>query len=301
MKKLISVISAIVLILSCCGCSGNQMKIIRKESVEKSEAKAEPNQKYDTYTGLAPLPKKAFNVKDPENSKGISEEKIEHSFGVAKDGKPNEISIKSQEFFDSKKYNAVTYDTRNKKSLYLTFDCGYENGYTEKILKILKEKKVPAAFFCTYTDIRDEPELIAKMINEGHIVGNHSTTHPSFAEISREKMAKEIKQCDDFLREKFGYTSAFFRFPKGEYSESSLENVNALGYKCIFWSLAYSDWDTNAQKGRDYAFDMVTSRLHPGAIILLHSVSSDNAEALPQIIDYAREQGYTFKSLNDLQ
>ena len=261
---------------------------------------AATTEKISTYTGRKPLKTIRFTVKDPDNTQGLSTKKIEHSFGVATGGKVHSIAEESQKYFDSKGFDAVTYDTDSGKTLYLTFDCGYENGYTSKILDTLKEKKVPAAFFCTLPDIKDEPELIARMINEGHIVGNHSATHPSFAEISRTQMAQEIEKCDNYLRENFGYTSPFFRFPKGEYSDSAIDLINSLGYKCVFWSLAYGDWDTNAQKGADYAFYTVTARLHPGAVILLHSVSSDNAEALGRIIDYARSCGYEFKPLTSL-
>ena len=138
------------------------------------------------------------------------------------------------------------------------------------------------------------------MINEGHIVGNHSTTHPDFSKISREKMATEIETCDNYLREKFGYSSPYFRFPMGSYSASALDLVSSLGYKSVFWSVAYADWDVNDTKGKQYAFETVTSRLHPGAVILLHSVSPDNAAALGDIIDWARKQGYEFRSLEQL-
>lgn len=299
MKKIFTAVIAFALLITSSGCSHTTLNI-KTEKLKGKQPNAAQTQKYDTFTGLAPLPSVNFDVPDPLNKNGFSEEKIAHSFGIAKDEKPHEISVESQEFFDSYGFNAVTYDKRKMKNLYLTFDCGYENGYTEKILDILKEKKVPAAFFCTYTDIKDTAPLVARMIKEGHIVGNHSTNHPSFAEIDRTKMAKEIEECDNLLREKFGYTSPFFRFPKGEYSQSALNLVNSLGYKCVFWSLAYNDWDTENQRGADYAFETVTSRLHPGAVILLHSVSSDNAQALGRIIDYAREKGYTFKSLEDL-
>lgn len=168
------------------------------------------------------------------------------------------------------------------------------------MLDILKQKNVPAAFFCTLSNIKAEPGLIARMINEGHIVGNHSTTHPDFSKISREKMAAEIETCDNYLREKFGYSSPYFRFPMGSYSASALDLVSSLGYKSVFWSAAYADWDVNDTKGKQYAFDTVTSRLHPGAVILLHSVSPDNAAALGDIIDWARKQGYEFRSLEQL-
>jgi len=251
-----------------------------------------------TYTGLEPLPKAEFKVHDPDNSRNLPTKLIAHAYGVAKDGKPNDISVRSQAFFDSKNYNAIAYDNKtDKKVLYLTFDVGYENGYTAKILDVLKEKNVPAMFFCTLPQIKQYPQLIARMILEGHVVGNHSKTHPSFAKISRTKMMEEVKAFDDYIREKFGYTAPFFRYPMGEYNESSLELLNSFGFKCVFWSVAYADWDLNNQKGKEHAFNTVTSRLHPGAVILLHSVSPDNANALGDIIDYARQQGYEFKLL----
>lgn len=243
----------------------------------------------------------SFSVSDPKNTRGLSTKKIAHSYGGSKNGVPHEISVESQAFFDKNGYDAITLDTKSAdKVLYLTFDCGYENGYTAKILDVLAEKNVKAAFFCTLPDIKSEPERTRRIIDEGHILGNHSSTHPSFAEIGREKMAKEIKGFDDYVRENFNYSAPFFRFPKGEYSESALELVNSLGYKCVFWSVAYADWDTANQKGADYAFEKITTRLHPGAVILMHSVSADNAAALGDIIDKAIEQGYEFKPLTAL-
>ena len=133
------------------------------------------------------------------------------------------------------KYHALALDTKStQKVLYLTFDCGYENGYTAKILDVLKEKKVPAAFFVTVPYLKDSPEIAARMIKEGHIVGNHSNTHPVFSTISRTKMAQEIQECDNYLREHFGYSAPFFRFPTGEYSDSALDLVQSLGYTSVF-------------------------------------------------------------------
>ncbi len=252
-------------------------------------------------SGRKPLPSASFIAKDPDNSRGLSTERREHSYGVAKDGKPHQISVDNQKYFENTGYKAVCYDTKStEKVLYLTFDCGWENGYTSVCLDVLREKKVPAAFFCTLDHIKSTPELVARMINEGHIIGNHSAKHADFSKISRQKMADEIVECDNYLRENFGYSTSFFRYPEGAYNENSLELVDSMGYTSVFWSCAYADWDVNATKGADYAFDTVTSRLHPGAIILLHSVSPDNAEALGRIIDWARENGYEFKSLNEL-
>ena len=252
------------------------------------------------YTGRKILPPASFTVSDPDNSRGLSEKKTAHSYGVAKDGKPHHISVDFQKYFASTGYKAVCYDTKTeKKVLYLTFDCGWENGYTEKCLDVLKEKNVPAAFFCTLDHIRSTPELIARIINDGHIIGNHSANHADFSEISRQQMADEILECDNYLRKNFGYATSFFRFPEGSYNENALELIDSMGYTSVFWSCAYADWDVNAVKGGDYAFKTVTSRLHPGAIILLHSVSPDNAEALGKIIDFAHGQGYEFRALTD--
>lgn len=245
----------------------------------------------DTETTVSPEPMAAGN---------LSSKKVAHSYGVAKNGVANEISINAQKYFESKKFNAFCLDTKSKeKVLYLTFDCGYENGYTAKILDILGEKQVNAAFFCTLPQVKENPDLISRMIKEGHIVGNHSTTHPSFAEISTEQMIYEVKTMEDYLKSEFNYSEPYFRFPKGEYNEIALNELNSLGYSCVFWSLAYADWDLNSQKGSNYAFDTVVSRLHPGAVILLHSVSPDNANSLKNIIDEAERQGYVFKSLRD--
>lgn len=254
-----------------------------------------------TYTGLEPLPLHDFVLEDLYNSKGLSNITIDHSYGVAKNETPHEISINNQLFFDNNGYDAVCYDNvTQEKVLYLTFDCGYENGYTSMILDILRDKNVKAAFFCTLPQVKSYPELIARMINEGHIVGNHSVTHPDFSSLSRSEMIEEVKGFDDYMRENFGYSSFYFRYPQGKYSENSLDTLNSLGYKCIFWSLAYADWDLNNQKGSDNALETVVARLHPGAVILLHSVSPDNANALSEIIDTAIAKGYVFRSLEDI-
>lgn len=249
----------------------------------------------ETYTGLSALPEITLPVVDKDNLKGLSEKGVGHSYGVSKNGVPHEISVNNQKIYE--KYNGICLDTSGKKVIYLTFDCGYENGCTEKILDVLKEKKVPAAFFVTLPYLKSAPEVATRMILEGHVVGNHSDTHPNFSTINRTQMAKEIENVDNYLRTHFGYSSSYFRFPQGAYSESALDLVNNLGYTSVFWSSAYADWDVNNPKGKQYAFDTVTSRLHPGCVLLLHAVSQDNADALGDIIDYARAEGYEFRQL----
>lgn len=292
---------ALTLILS--GCSGRGT--LEETDADASAAVEDSRTQISVtspLTGRKILPPASFTVNDPQNTRGISNEKKEHSFGVAKNGIPHEISKSTQSYFESTGYKAVCYDTKTaEKVIYLTFDCGWENGYTDDVLDTLKEKKVPAAFFCTLEHIKKSPELIVRMIKEGHIVGNHSAKHPNFAEIDRQRMADEILECDNYLRENFGYTSSFFRFPEGCYTENALELVHSMGFTSVFWSSAYADWDVSKTKGKDYAFETVTSRLHPGAILLLHSVSPDNAAALGDIIDWARQNGYEFKALTELK
>ena len=291
MKKVLTIFIIFTLIFTS-ACS-------KKDKLEETNANAGATVEDKRSNITAPM---SFSVIDPKNSRGLSTEKKEHSYGVAKNGEPHDISKTAQKYFESTGYKAVCYDTKSsEKVLYLTFDCGWENGCTRKVLDILKEKKVPAAFFCTLDHIKSSPELISRMINEGHIIGNHSAKHPDFSEISRQRMADEILDCENYLREKFGYSSKFFRFPKGSYTENALDLVDSMGMTSVFWSCAYADWDVNATKGGQYAFDTVTARLHPGAIILLHSVSPDNAEALGNIIDYARNNGFVFKSLDDIK
>lgn len=246
-----------------------------------------------TYTGFEPLSEISFEVND---SVTLSNECIGYSYGVAKNGVPHDNSVNAQKKFDD--YSALALDNKsNTNTVYLTFDCGYENGYTEKVLDSLKEKNVTAAFFVTLDYVKSSPEIVARMIKEGHIVGNHSATHPSFPSLSRSKMAQEIQEVDNYLRLHFGYSSPYFRFPKGEYSDNALELVQSIGYQSVFWSVAYADWDTSVVKGKDYAVKTVTDRLHKGAVILLHSVSVDNANAMGEIIDKTREMGYEFGSL----
>ena len=254
----------------------------------------------DTLSGLSALPKITYTATSQRSDRSLSKEKLSHSHGPASGGKPHHTVVAFQETFDD--FSAYTLDTKTEeKVLYLTFDCGYEyENLTSRVLDTLREKQVPAAFFCTLDHIEKETEIISRMINEGHIVGNHSATHPSFATISRDKIAKELEETENYLREHYGYASKFFRFPAGEYTEDALDQVAALGYVSVFWSVAYNDWNVDKIQGKDYAVKTVISRLHPGAVILLHSVSKDNAEALPEIIDKARAEGYTFKPLTEL-
>ncbi len=196
-------------------------------------------------------------------------------------------------------YNAFYLDS-TPRSLYLTFDEGYENGYTAKILDVLKENNVKAAFFVTGPYLEKEEELVRRMFDEGHIVGNHTVHHPSMPQLeSTKKVAEEITELNKMCKEKYGQEMKYFRPPRGEYSERTLKIANDLGYTNVFWSFAYKDWETNKQKGTDYAYEQIKNGVHDGAILLLHAVSKDNAEVLDRMIKDLKSEGYRFKSLDE--
>lgn len=200
------------------------------------------------------------------------------------------------------KYDTYYMDQTKPKALYLTFDEGYENGYTASILDTLKKCNVPAAFFITGPYAKNQSELVQRMIDEGHIVGNHTVNHPNLPILGNsEKMLKELNDLNLIVKEKYGIDMKYMRPPEGEWSERLLASAQSAGYKTILWSFAYRDWDTKNQNGAEYAFSQVTPYLHDGAILLLHAVSSDNAAALESIINHAKEQGYEFRSLDALQ
>lgn len=255
-----------------------------------------------TYTGLAALPAVEYRVYDPENLLGLSTQRVDHSFGVAANGKPHNITVENQQRLDGWGTGALAWDNLSEeKVLYLTFDCGYEyKDITSRLLDVLEEKQVKAAFFCTMDYLEDAPEVVARMIKDGHHVGNHSLSHPSnCAALSREELALEALAVENYLRVNFGYSAKYFRFPAGVYSESAVQLLESVGYRSVFWSIAYADWDPENQVGEDKAFQTVTSRLHPGAVILLHTTSPDNAAILADFIDYAISQGYQFRSLDE--
>ena len=198
-----------------------------------------------------------------------------------------------------KKYNAYYIDT-TPKSLYLTFDEGYENGYTAKILDVLKQNNVPAAFFITGPYLKKEIDLVKRMVLEGHIVGNHSINHPSLPSVTDDNaLRNEITELNNQFKEIFGKDMKYLRPPRGEYSERTLALSRDLGYTNVFWSFAYKDWEVNNQKGTDYAYQEIMNGVHDGAVLLLHAVSKDNADVLDSVIKDLKKQGYTFKSLDE--
>ncbi|MDF2605979.1 MAG: delta-lactam-biosynthetic de-N-acetylase [Bacillales bacterium] len=221
-------------------------------------------------------------------------------WGIPKAGNEN-IPDPGAELKDVTKKNKAFYlgDVKNKH-IYLTFDCGYENGQTDKILKVLRNKKVPAAFFVTGQYLKSEPGLVKRIAKEGHTLGNHTWHHPNLTTVNKIRFQKELALVKSEIGSLTGVTHInYMRPPEGVFSEKTLKWANELGYTHVFWSMAYKDWEINSQKGADYAYQQIMSRVHPGAIILLHSVSSDNADALEKVIDDLRKKGYIFKSLDD--
>lgn len=250
-----------------------------------------------------------LSVEDPDNEResrqfasGINSRYTDfRSWGIArgKNGELPRADPGAPELLA--RYNSIYLADPNKKIIYLTFDEGYENGYTSKILDILYENKVNAIFFITGPYLEKEDELIRRMLDEGHAVGNHTVNHKSLPLLDEKGIEDEVVGLDRSFYQKYGRNMVFLRPPKGEYSEKSLEITSKLGYINVFWSFAYDDWMVNRQRGGDYAFKIVTENLHNGEIMLLHAVSRDNCEALNSIIQYARSAGYEFGDVFELE
>ena len=203
---------------------------------------------------------------------------------------------------DLKQYNAYYASDTDEKILYLTFDAGYENGNTPAILEALKKHQAPAVFFAVGNFIKDNPDLIKRMITEGHIVGNHTMTHPDMSQISSmESFQKELEGVEELYTSVTGEPmTKFYRPPRGVYSTENLSMAKELGYSTFFWSLAYVDWIQEQQPSKEEAFQKLSPRIHPGAIVLLHNTSSTNAAILDELLTKWEEMGYQFHSIKEL-
>lgn len=199
-------------------------------------------------------------------------------------------------------YNAYYLGDTSQKVIYLTFDCGYENGYTSSILDTLKKHNAPAAFFVVGNMIESAPDLIRRMVAEGHIVGNHTYHHPDMSSISDQTaFQKELESLEALFQETTGQTmSKYYRPPQGKYNVENLRQAKALGYKTILWSLAYVDWYVDDQPTPEQAYSKLLPRIHDGAIVLLHSTSRTNAEILDELLTKWEEMGFSFASLDQL-
>lgn len=200
------------------------------------------------------------------------------------------------------KYDAYFVGEGEEKVIYLTFDAGYENGNTEPILDALKKHQAPATFFVVGHYLESAPELVKRMVEEGHCVGNHTYHHPDMSKIS--DMASFRKEMDDvanLFRQITGTElTMYYRPPQGKYSVENLKMAKELGYKTFFWSLAYVDWYQDQQPSREEALEKLTGRIHPGAVVLLHSTSKTNGEVLDELLGEWEKMGYSFRPLSDL-
>jgi len=200
------------------------------------------------------------------------------------------------------KYDAAYLGDSGEKIIYLTFDAGYENGCTAKILDALKKHNVPAAFFLVGNYLEQNPDLVRRMVDEGHIVGNHTMHHYDMSKISqREAFEKELTDLETLYKEVTGQQmQKFYRPPQGIYSEDNLKMAKELEYKTVFWSLAYVDWLTDSQPTPEQAYQKLLPRIHNGAVVLLHSTSKTNADILDELLTKWEDMGYTFAPITQL-
>ncbi len=228
----------------------------------------------------------------------IEQDTANWGLGFGKEGeKPKGNATVSE----MKQYNAYYMAEGEEKVLYLTFDCGYENGNTEPILDALKKHNAPATFFVVGHFLESAPEIARRMVTDGHTVGNHTYHHPDMSKISDQaSFQKEMDEVASLFEEITGSRLAmYYRPPQGKYNIANLQMAKDLGYTTFFWSLAYVDWDQNNQPSHEEAIKKLTSRVHPGAIVLLHSTSKTNGEIMDEILTKWEEMGYTFRPLSD--
>ncbi len=318
MKKMLSLLLAMLLCVNLVGCAQREMPQIQPE-MPQEETPVEPAPSEPEESVPPTEEESAPPVEDvPEE---IPEETPEESLlvpanpaavtefgsyaaldgtklGWGPGGPVDELNRSQGALAYQEKYGQYDADFigKNEKVLYLSFDQGYENGFTAPILDTLKEKNVPAIFFLTGHYAKTQPELIQRMIDEGHILGNHSQNHPSFPDTPLEQCHKEVQEIHDYVKDNFDYEMSLFRFPAGEFSEQTLKLMQDMGYRSVFWSFAYRDWEVDNQPDPAEALETIVSKAHPGAIILLHSVSETNAQVLGDAIDRLRAEGYEFAS-----
>lgn len=236
---------------------------------------------------------------EPSNIQSLSNSKIGWGIKRSDNHEQPDVGTKNKEIMD--KYNGIYMGNKEKKIVYLTFDLGYEAGYTSKILEILKNNNVKATFFITAHYVNTQPDLVKQMIDEGHIVGNHTANHKSMPSCSLETINKEVMNLHSAISEKFGYEMKFIRPPRGEYSERTVAYTNTLGYKTVMWSFAYDDWDENKQGREEYGRKKILENVHNGEIMLLHATSKDNANILDDVVKQIKHMGYEFKNIDEFE
>ena len=241
--------------------------------------------------------KTEFKEETIETSSTLSNQKI--GWGIKRNDNhaQPDLGLTNKKLIEE--YNGIAMGNSENNSIYLTFDAGYEAGYTEQILDALKEKNVCATFFITAHYLNTAGNLVERMINEGHIVGNHTVNHYSMPEKKKKKIKTELMTLNQSVYEKFGYEMKYMRPPKGEFSERTLSITESLGFKTVMWSFAYVDWNEDSQPDKQDALNKIISNLHNGEVMLLHSTSKTNSEIMSEMIDKVREEGFEFKSLEE--
>lgn len=316
MKKIFLVSLCTMLMLSGCADHKPAVSELEKEpeTVVAGEITEEIEEAEETDTEIEDIPEKTEdnaveNTPQPEEQKtpplqpdatidgvGFNDQK---SWWFKRNSE--HIPPTAQQEINIRQYDAYYIGDTSEKIIYLTFDEGYEAGYTAQILDVLKENEVEAMFFVTGHYLKSQPELVKRMADEGHLVGNHSYDHLDHTAVSDDEMVEDIESCQRLITETIGYEMPkFFRPPAGTYSIRTLEKAQELGYKTIFWSFAYKDWDTSAQPTVDEAYNMVMENYHNGCIMLLHAVSEANTNALDSMIKSLKNEGYEFRSLMEL-
>ena len=248
---------------------------------------------------LSVIAMQAENKEIVTSANTVSNQKI--GWGIKRNDNHEQPNVGSKNKKVLEENEGICLGNKDKKYLYLTFDEGYEAGYTPQILQTLKENEVKGAFFITAHFVNTQSELVKQMIDEGHIVGNHTVNHKSMPDLTEEQIRTEIMDLHHTIYEKFGYEMKYIRPPKGEFSERTLKYTNTLGYKTVMWSFAYEDWNENKQPDEAASKEKIIKNLHNGEIILLHGNSKTNTNILDSIIKEAKDMGYEFRSLDEFE
>ncbi len=233
------------------------------------------------------------------NSGGISNQKI--GWGIKRNDNHEQPDVGSKNKKVLEENKGICLGDKEKKAMYLTFDEGYEAGYTSQLLNTLKQNQVKATFFITAHYVNTQPDLVKQMIEEGHIIGNHTVNHKSMPDLTEEQIKKEVMELHQVIHEKFNYEMKYIRPPKGEFSEKTLQVTNQLGYTTVMWSFAYEDWNEEKQPNEESAKKKIVDNFHNGEIMLLHGNSKTNTNLLDTIIKEAKGMGYEFKSLDQFE
>lgn len=233
------------------------------------------------------------------SSEGLSNKKI--GWGIKRNDDHEQPDLGKTNKETLEKNNGIAMGNSTDKYIYLTFDEGYEAGYTSQILDTLKENDVKATFFITAHYLNTQPELVQRMIEEGHIVGNHTVNHKSMPDLTEEQINSEVMDLHKSIYEKFQYEMKYIRPPMGEFSERTLNITNSLGYKTVMWSFAYEDWNEDKQPDETSAKQKILDNVHNGEIMLLHGNSKTNTNILGDIIKEIKNMGYEFKSLDEFK